>query len=64
MNPEVEAAVDDIVNEALVTDQDASVVRLTMDDLKQPARIKKRMEEEFEEILELLDFSNLLRDSM
>ena len=41
MNPEVEAAVDDIVNEALVTDQDASVVRLSMDDLKQPNRIKK-----------------------
>ena len=59
MNPEVEAAVDDIVNEALVTDQDASVVRLSMDDLKQPTRIKKRIEEEFEEILELLDFSNI-----
>jgi len=61
MNPEVEAAVDDIVNEALVTDQDASVVRLSMDDLKQPTRIKKRIEEEFEEILELLDFSNICR---
>ena len=59
MNPEVEAAVDDIVNEALVTDQDASVVRLSMDDLKQPTRIKKRIEEEFDEILELLDFSNI-----
>lgn len=59
MNPEVEAAVDDIVNEALVTDQDASVVRITMDDLKQPNRIKKRIEEEFDEVLELLDFSNI-----
>jgi len=59
MNPEVEAAVDDIVNEALVTDQDASVVRISMDDLKQPDRIKKRIEQEFDEVLELLDFSNI-----
>jgi len=59
MNAEVEAAVDDIVNEALVTDADASVVRIVMDDLKQPDRIKKRIEEEFDYILELLDFSNI-----
>lgn len=59
MNAEVEAAVDDIVNEALVTDSDASVVRIVMDDLKQSNRIKKLIEEEFDYILELLDFSNI-----
>jgi|694.fasta_scaffold50095_2 hypothetical protein len=59
MNAEVEAAVDDIVNEALVTDADASVVRIVMDDLKQSSRVKKRIEEEFDQILELLDFSNI-----
>jgi hypothetical protein len=59
MNAEVEAAVDDIVNEALVTDADASVIRIVMDDLKQSARVKKRIEEEFDQILELLDFSNI-----
>ena len=59
MNAEVEAAIDDIVNEALVTDADASVVRIVMDDLKQSTRIKKLIEEEFDNILELLDFSNI-----
>lgn len=59
MNAEVEAAVDDIVNEALVSDGDASVVRIEMDDLKQPDRVKKRIEEEFNTVLELLDFSNI-----
>ncbi len=59
MNAEVEAAIDDIVNEALVTDQDAEVVRIEMDDLQQSSRIKKKIEEEFQNVLELLDFSNI-----
>ena len=45
MNAEVEAAIDDIVNEALVTDQDAEVVRIEMDDLQQSTSIKQKIEE-------------------
>jgi len=60
--PEVEAAIDDIVNEAIITDDNAEPVSLDMDDLKQPASIKKKIEEEFKTVLELLDFSNLAYD--
>jgi len=59
MNAEVEAAIDDIVNEALVSDGDASIIRIDMDNLKQPDKVKKRIEQEFDNILELLDFSNI-----
>jgi hypothetical protein len=37
----VEAAVDDIVNEAIVTDDDADPISINLDDLKQPESVKK-----------------------
>jgi len=62
MFPEVEAAVDDIVNEAIVTDDDADPISINLDDLKQPESVKKRIREEFDVILNMLDFSNMSYD--
>jgi len=62
MFPEVEAAVDDIVNEAIVTDDDADPISINLDDLKQPESVKKRIREEFDKILNMLDFSNMSYD--
>lgn len=62
MFPEVEAAVDDIVNEAIVTDDDADPISINLDDLKQPESVKKRIREEFDTILSMLDFSNMSYD--
>ena len=62
MFPEVEAAVDDIVNEAIVTDDDADPISINLDDLKQPESVKKRIREEFDNILGMLDFSNMSYD--
>lgn len=56
--PEVDQAVDDIVNEAINIDEKNKVVECVTDDLDLPDNIKKRITEEFENILRLLDFNN------
>lgn len=62
LQPEVENAIDDIVNEAIVLDDDGESVNIKTDDLKQPDKIKKKISDEFEFILKLLDFSNTGHD--
>jgi len=54
---ECDAAVEDIVNESIVSDDDSSPVSLIMDDLDQPDRIKKMMSEEFENIIAMLNMN-------
>jgi hypothetical protein len=56
-HPEVDQAINDIVEESIVSDDDSVPVSLILDDLDQPDRIKKLMLEEFENVVELLDFS-------
>lgn len=56
-HPEVEIAVDDIVNEAIVADPKKEIVSLNLDDLKQPDNIKKMILDEFESVQELLEFN-------
>jgi hypothetical protein len=56
---DVKSAIDDIVNEAIVTnDLNDSPVDIIVDDVPFPDKIKKRIIEEFEYGLQLLDFSN------
>jgi hypothetical protein len=56
--PEVQAAVDDIVNEAITIADDKPPVECVTDDLEMPDSIKKKIREEFDNVLKLLDFSN------
>lgn len=56
--PEVQAAVDDIVNEAITISEENRVVECVTDDVDMPDSIKKKIREEFENVLKLLDFSN------
>lgn len=58
LQPEVQSAVDDIVNEAITVSDDKSVVECVTDDIDLPESIKKKIREEFDTILKLLDFSN------
>lgn len=58
MQPELEAAIDDVVNEAIVHDLTGKSVTIILDDLEQPDKIKDMIREEFENILRMLDFSN------
>ena len=62
MQPEIEAAVDDIVNEAICQDDDGQNIKLVLDDLKQPDKIKTAIKNEFHLILKLLNYSNLSQD--
>jgi len=54
---ECDAAVEDIINEAIVSDDESSPVTLIMDDLDQPDRIKKMMTEEFNHVLNMLNMN-------
>ena len=56
--PEVAQAVDDIVNEAICISSDEKVVECVTDDVDLSDGIKKKIREEFDTILRLLDFSN------
>lgn len=62
MQPEVESAVDDIVNEAIVRDDNGKNIEIVMDNLKQPDKIKKAIEEEFRTVLRLLNYENMCSD--
>jgi hypothetical protein len=58
MQPELESAIDDIVNESIVHDEKGKSVTIILDDLDQPDNIKEMIRAEFDEVLRLLDFSN------
>ena len=60
--PECESAIDDVVNEAIITDEKDEPIALNLDNLKQPESVKKRITEEFETVLKLLDFNNMAYD--
>lgn len=57
-HPEVDSAVDDIVNEAIVQEPEEPIVQINVDDLKTGANVKKLIKEEFDNVLELLNFRN------
>ena len=56
--PEVAQAIDDIVNEAVTISPDQKVVECVTDEVDQPDNIKKKIREEFDTVLKLLDFSS------
>ena len=57
MQPECDAAIEDIVNESIVADDDSAPVSLKMDDLDQSDKIKKLINEEFQTVVELLNMN-------
>ena len=61
-HPELEMAIDDIVNESITHDVTGRTVDIVLDKLKQPEAIKKKIIEEFDTILALLNFNNLSDD--
>ena len=56
LHPEVDSAIEDIVNEAIVSDSDDSPVKIELSNLNASEGIKKKIREEFKTILDLLDF--------
>ena len=61
-HPELEMAIDEIVNESITYTLDNRVVDINLDNIKTTESIKKKIFEEFETILRLLNFQNLASD--
>ena len=63
MQPEIEAAIDDIVNETIIyNEHHTKPLDLNLDNLKVSTKIKNAIDEEFKNILTLLNFRNLGSD--
>lgn len=62
MQPEIESAIDDIVNEAIVQDDDGKITEIVLDNLEQPEKIKKAIKAEFQNVLSLLNYGNMAQD--
>lgn len=56
--PDVDYAIDDIINEMLVFDGNADALKINLEKVKLPKPAKARIEEEFKNILMLLDWNN------
>ena len=62
MQPEIESAIDDIVNEAICQDDDGKIIQIILDDLDQPDKIKKAIKDEFAIILRMLNYTKMAQD--
>ena len=56
LHPEVDSAIEDIVNEAIVSDSNDSPVQIELSNLNASDGIKQKIRDEFKYILQLLDF--------
>lgn len=59
LTPEASAAIDDIINEAIVMEDNKDPVQIVTDDLPYDEEFKEKVSDEFEYIVKLLDFNNL-----
>lgn len=62
LQPECDSAIEEITNEAVCFDKDGNVVELNLEELKVGNGVKKRIQEEFDEILYLLEFDEKSHD--
>jgi len=62
MQPEIESAIDDIVNEAICQDDDGKILQIILDDLDQPDKIKKAIKAEFNTVMKMLNYKNMAQD--
>ena len=62
LQAEVENAIDDIVNEAIVTSKDKPVIHIKLDNLNISDNIKDKIRAEFKSVSKLLDFQNIGHD--
>lgn len=62
MNPEVDMAIEEIVNESIVTSESESSIKIKLDNVEISKSIKKQIEEEFKNIVSLLKFNDMGHD--
>ena len=56
LHPEVDSAIEDIINEAIVSDQNDSPVQVDLENLPASAKLKELIREEFKKVKEVLNF--------
>ena len=56
IHPECDMAIEDIINEAVVVDDKQEVVRLNLNNIPFSSQVKKRIDEEFKNVIRLLEF--------
>ena len=56
LHPEVDGAIEDIINEAIVSDQNDSPVQIDLSNLPASEKLKTLIRDEFKHVKELLDF--------
>ena len=57
LHPECDMAIEDIVNEAVVANEMKDAVRVNVDGLPYGKEVRRKIEDEFKEVLKLLNFS-------
>lgn len=62
MHPEVDSAIDDIVNEAIVNDPDTDIIKMNLDKTGLSDNVKKIIQKEFVNVQELLGFGSQCYD--
>ena len=62
VHPEVDAAIEDIVNEAIVGSENEGPVELNLDNVDAPDNIKKTMMEEFNKVVSMMKFTEMGTD--
>ena len=56
LHPEVDSAIEDIINEAIVSDQNDSPVQIDLENLPASAKLKELIREEFKKVKEVIGF--------
>ena len=62
VHPEVDSAIDEIVNDAVTKDENTAVVKLFLDRVEVTDKIKKIIESEFTNVLKLMSFNSRYYD--
>ena len=57
LHPECDMAIEDIVNEAIVANELKDAVRVNVIDLPYGKEVRKKIEDEFQEVLRLMNFN-------
>ena len=64
LHPEVDGAIEDIINEAIVSDQNDSPVQIDLQNVPASDRLKELIRDEFKYIKEILDFDKRCHEIM
>jgi len=59
---EVDNAIEEVVNEAIIREDYKSIIEINLDQLNVPERVKSKIREEFKTVMRLLDFNTMAYD--